>query len=65
MMFLWVFLGPWDFSCVAVKGGALCDFVLVQREVRLVLDAWIDAQQDEAPVLFPTRSGDCCHAVRR
>jgi integrase/recombinase XerD len=29
----------------------------VQLEARQVLDAWLDARQDESPALFPTRSG--------
>jgi integrase/recombinase XerD len=42
---------------VAVKGGAVRDAVPVQREVWQVLEAWLGTRQDEAPALFPTRSG--------
>lgn len=45
------------FVRVAVKGGGVRDTVPVQREARQVLDDWLEAREDEAPALFPTRSG--------
>jgi len=59
------------FEQVRIKGGGLRDFVPVHREARQVLDAWLDARQDDAPPLFITRTGrrmsrsEAAEAVRR
>jgi site-specific recombinase XerD len=49
------------FSRVAVKGGGVCDFVPVQRDVRQVLNGCLESRKDDFPALFPTRSGRAMH----
>src|SRR6266849_6929405 len=59
------------FARVQVKGGMVRDFVPVHRDARQVLDAWLDARQDDSPPLFITRMsrrmsrGEAAEAVRR
>ncbi len=45
------------FVRVQAKGGAIRDFVPVQREARQVLDDWLAVREDACPPLFLTRTG--------
>ncbi len=45
------------FVRVQVKGGMVRDVVPLHRESRTVLDAWLEAREDQAPPLFITRTG--------
>jgi integrase/recombinase XerD len=59
------------FSRVRIKGSGIRDVVPVHREARKVLDAWLEARQDDSPPLFITRTGrrmsrsEAAEAVRR
>ncbi len=45
------------FERVRIKGSGIRDFVPLHRDARQVLDAWLDARQDDSPPLFITRTG--------
>src|SRR5262249_29643188 len=59
------------FGRVRIKGSGIRDFVPLHRDARQVLDAWLDARQDDAPPLFITRTGrrmsrsEAAEAIRR
>ena len=45
------------FARVQGKGGMVRDFVPLHREARKVLDDWLEAREDDATPIFPTRTG--------